>query len=134
MLASELVQKGFRLAGSWRDEHDRPDRAEWLKHQPGLYAFAIAGEVVFIGKSGFLDRKLRDYGAWAFKFSRHDTEDVYFQIAASVLSGKEVQVFTKIMRISMAELTPIEAELIHSAQPLWNRTCRAALRRQGHYF
>lgn len=134
MLASELVDKGFRLAGSWRDEHDRPDRVGWLKHQPGLYAFAIDGEIVFIGKSGFLDRKLRDYGAWAFKISRHETKDVYFQIAASVLSGKEVQVFTKIMRISMAEMTPIEAELVHSAQPLWNMICQTAPRRQGRYF
>lgn len=120
-MVEALAGEGFRFVGEWRSALCRVHSADWLRRKPGLYAFAVRDEIVYVGMAAALHRRLRNYSNRCFrpvgaKVHRH----CHREIIAAVGAGRVVQVFAKPMDIE--EIRAAEAELIRRFSPHWNRT------------
>lgn len=92
-----LTQDGFTYVGSWQTIDSKPQKVPWIKHQPGLYAFAVGDEVVYIGLAKVLHRRLRNYSRRAFRDLNRAPRAAHSSIATGVAGGIEVKVFAKVM-------------------------------------
>lgn len=123
MTVDTLADNGFSFVGSWKTIDCRPHKAPWIKHQPGLYAFVVGDEVVYIGSARVLHRRLRNYSRRAFRDLNRAPRAAHSSIAGGVTGGIEIKVFAKIMpEAERAALLEAETALIQRIHPIWNRT------------
>lgn len=125
MSVSYLLREGFTAVGSWRTVHCRPHKVQSLRHAPGLYAFALGGDVMYVGMSKGLQRRLRRYSIRAFGQGSSPLRGVHTNIARSISEGGHVDIFAKVISgADAAHLLSSEAALIRILQPAWNATHR----------
>jgi hypothetical protein len=94
----------------------------WLKDKPGIYAFVVGDDVVYISSTAFLRRRLKEYSRRAFQKGKRDSEAVYDRILTSVLDSSEIFVFAKPLHpASLTELDSFAAALVAKIKPAWNR-------------
>jgi excinuclease UvrABC nuclease subunit len=123
MTVDTLEDNGFSFVGSWRTIDCKPHKAPWIRHQSGLYAFAVGDEVVYIGLAKVLHRRLRNYSRRAFRDLNRAPRAAHSSIASGVAGGFEVKVFAKVMpEADRAALLQAETALIQQMHPVWNRT------------
>jgi hypothetical protein len=121
MPLTDLLEKDFLYVGSWNSSHSRPHHVVWLKDKPGIYAFVIGDDVVYVGSTAFLRRRLKEYSRRAFQKGKQEQDAIYDRILASVLDSSEIFVFAKPLHpASLTELDRIAGELIAEINPVWN--------------
>lgn len=126
---AQLLAGGFTRAGAWlrddvsgsiRFEGDKP-----LPKEPGVYAYAVAGVVRYVGSAQRgLRRRLRHYEIAKTLRTAHRIRQ---EILSLLAEGQEVEVFTIVPPAIALHGLPIdvvaglEEGLIRSWRPIWNR-------------
>ena len=137
MMEERLIANGFALSARWKlQAKSRVQIIGEPPKQPGVYAFAVDGEVCYVGsaRSGTAKRLRRleinkDKKSLAFR--------IRTLIRKALKSGSEVTVLTLVILkpirrkgLPVDLILGIETGLIHELEPQWNRRERGASRKQ----
>ncbi len=129
MKAEHLTASGFSLSARWElQENSRVQLIDEPPKQPGVYAFAVDGEVCWVGKTQTgIAKRLRDYEN--VKGKTRQGFRIKTLISKALKSGSEVTVLTivslKPIRwrgLPVDLIAGLEAGLIRELQPKtkWN--------------
>ncbi len=137
MMAERLTASGFSLSARWKlQANSRVRLIGEPPKQPGIYAFAVDGEVCYVGSTqGGIAKRLRPYEI------TKDKKRLAFRIKTlirkALKSGSEVTVLTIInlkpiqwRGLPVDLIAGLEKGLIRELQPKWNRRELGALRKQ----
>ncbi len=136
-MAERLTASGFSLSARWElQANSRVRLSGEPPKQPGVYAFAVDGEVCYVGSTqGGIAKRLRDYEI--IKDKERQGFHIKTLIRKALKSGSEVTVLTivnlKPIRwrgLPVDLILGLEEGLIRELQPKWNRRGRGALRKQ----
>lgn len=137
MMAERLTASGFSLSARWElQANSRVQLIGEPPKQPGVYAFAVDGEVCYVGKTqNGIAKRLRNYEI--VKKKKRQGFHIKTLIRKALKSGSEVTVLTIVnlkpirWRGLPVDLIPgLEMGLIHELDPQWNRRGRGASRKQ----
>ena len=130
-----LIASGFELSGRW--ELDTASRARFIGEapkQPGVYAFAVDGKVLYIGSAQRgIAKRLRRYEITEIRLTAFRVRAL---ITEALRDGSEVAVFTIVpgsMRwkgLPVDLIAGLEEGLIRELRPEWNIRGLGALRKK----
>ncbi len=141
MKAEHLTANGFSLSARWElQENSRVQLIGEPPKQPGVYAFAVDGEVCWVGKTKKgIAKRMRDYEIVKNNIKKKERQGVRIRtlISKALKSGSEVTVLTIVSLkpiqwrgLPVDLIAGLEMGLIHKLQPKWNLRERDALRKQ----
>jgi len=132
-VAASLIARGFDLSGRW--ELDTASRARFIGEAPkerGVYAFAVDGNVCYVGSTQHIAKRLRRYESTdirrkEFRGTRRTAFPVMGLIIKALKGGSEVEVLTIVPGSMRRKGLPvdlsagIEKGLIRELRPECNR-------------
>ncbi|MHA1600475.1 MAG: GIY-YIG nuclease family protein [Alphaproteobacteria bacterium] len=136
-MEERLIASGFALSARWKlQAKSRVQLIGEPPKQPGVYAFAVDGEVCYVGSARLgIAKRLRPY-----EITKDKTRPAFrirTLIRKALKSGSEVTVLTIVNLKPIQQrglpvdlIAGIEVGLIRKLQPKWNRRERGALRKQ----
>ncbi len=137
MMAERLTASGFSLSARWKlQANSRVRLIGEPPKQPGVYAFAVDGEVCYVGKTqkGIANR-LRNYEI--VKNKKRQGFHIKTLVGKALKSGSEVTVLTIVSLkpipwrgLPVDLIAGLEVGLIRELQPKWNLRELGALRKQ----
>ncbi len=125
---NSLIEIGFRQIGSWRVSESglALNLNEMSEAVPTLYAFVVAGEVRYVGKTARALRQ-RLYGYLKPGDSQSTNIKVRGNILDALLSSSEVEIFgysdQRLQRVGRFIVNPaaaLEDDIIAQLKPAWN--------------
>ncbi len=137
MMEERLIASGFALSARWElQANSRVRLIGEPPKQPGIYAFAVDGEVCYVGSArAGIAKRLRPY-----EITKNKTRPAYrirTSIRKALKSGSEVTVLTFVVLkpiqwkgLPVDLILGIETGLIHELDPQWNLRERGASRKQ----
>ncbi len=137
MKAEHLTANGFSLSARWElQANSRVRLIGEPPKQPGVYAFAVDGEVCYVGKAKKgIAKRLRPYEI--VKGKKRQGFRIKTLIRKALKSGSEVTLLTSVnlkpirwRGLPVDLILGLEEGLIRELQPKWNRRGRGALRKQ----
>ena len=138
MTAERLTASGFTLTARWKlGANSRLQLIDEPPKQPGVYAFAVDGEVCYVGSARKeIAKRVRIYEKDKKPPAWRATKQAL--IRKALKSGSEVTVLTLVILkpilrwkgLPVDLILGIEEGLIGELQPKWNRRGRDALRKQ----
>ena len=137
MMEERLIANGFALSARWElRANSRVQLIGDAPKQPGIYAFAVDGEVCYVGSARKgIAKRLRPYEIT--KDKKRPAFRIRTLIRRALKSGSEVTVLTIVVLkpirrkgLPVDLILGIEVGLIRELQPKWNRRERGTSGKQ----